>query len=252
MHYSRDLPVARRPRAANARRSVMRPRALLWLVALLTHNGGATMVRAHDRSAWRTKRSSGGRPAAERGTMSERPPLTRGRAWVIFAVVGSALLGVGAQPGYAGSTFDAPYLDGISAPEPARAVDLAGTWDFQTMQTTTCSPPVTPTGPVPCQNLPASRRTTIQVPGGGWVKQGFTDVSEAIYSRDIEVPDIRSPQATKLVFGAVNHRATLTIQPDKGGPVQDRRDHDHILDAVDLRPDAGLSGRAAATGSTSM
>jgi hypothetical protein len=45
-------------------------------------------------------------------------------------------------------------------------------------------------------------------------------VSEAIYSRVIDVPDIHSPQATKLVFGAVNHRATLTIQSVHGGPVQ--------------------------------
>ena len=74
------------------------------------------------------------------------------------------------------------------------------------MQTTTCSPPAVPVGPQPCMNAPASERTTIQVPGGGWIKQGFTDVSEAIYSRVIDVPDIHSPQATKLVFGAVNHR----------------------------------------------
>lgn len=66
---------------------------------------------------------------------------------------------------------------------------------------------------------PASERTTIQVPGGGWVKQGFTDVSEAVYSRVIAIPDIHSLQVTKLVFGAVNHRATLTIQPLHGGPV---------------------------------
>ncbi len=58
------------------------------------------------------------------------------------------------------------------------------------------------------------------MPGGGWIKQGFTNVSEAIYSRVIDVPDIHSAQATKLVFGAVNHQATLTIQSIHGGPVQ--------------------------------
>src|SRR3712207_6873037 len=48
------------------------------------------------------------------------------------------------------------------------SVDLAGTWSF------------TPSG---------RAATTITVPGGGWYKQGFTDVTEAVYSRSITVPD---------------------------------------------------------------
>jgi hypothetical protein len=144
----------------------------------------------------------------------------RARRTVLLAAASLTFVGTGAQPGYASGTFDAPYLGGVSGPEPAKSVDLAGRWDFQTVQTTTCTPSALPVGPQPCVNAPASARTTIQVPGGGWIKQGFTDVSEAVYSRVIDVPDLRLPQVTKLVFGAVNHRATVTIQSVDGGPVQ--------------------------------
>ena len=37
---------------------------------------------------------------------------------------------------------------------------------------------------------PAASSTTIQVPGGGWFKQGCTDLSTARYTRTIKVPDI--------------------------------------------------------------
>src|SRR3954471_7552211 len=144
----------------------------------------------------------------------------RALACAVMVWAGVAAASFGAQPGYAAATFDAPYLGGVSGPRPVRSVDLAGTWGLETVQTTTCSPAAVPVGPQPCVNASASEHTTIQVPGGGWVKQGFTDVSEAVYSRVIEVPDIRSPQAPKLGFGAVNHRATLTIQSVHGGPVQ--------------------------------
>ncbi|KOX21545.1 beta-galactosidase [Saccharothrix sp. NRRL B-16348] len=70
------------------------------------------------------------------------------------------------------------------------SVDLAGTWSF----------------------TPAGRATTsISVPGGGWYKQGFTDVNEAVYSRTITVPDSGQPQSTWIEFGAVNHQATLSV-----------------------------------------
>src|SRR3954447_9861877 len=156
----------------------------------------------------------------ERVGMPRRRWLWRGRSSAVLAAACVTLAGVGAGPAFANSAFTPPYLGGVSGPQPAKSVDLAGTWDFQTVQTTTCTPAAVPVGPQPCVNAPSAEHTTIQVPGGGWVKQGFTDVSEAIYSRVIEVPDIRSPQATKLVFGAVNHRATLTIQSVHGGPVQ--------------------------------
>ncbi len=49
------------------------------------------------------------------------------------------------------------------------------------------------------------------VPGGGWYKQGFTNVGEAVYSRSITVPDTGQPQSVWIEFGAVNHQATLSV-----------------------------------------
>ena len=56
-----------------------------------------------------------------------------------------------------------------------------------------------------------SAATTIAVPGGGWYKQGFTDVNEAVYSRSITVPDSGSRSRPWIEFGAVNHQATLSV-----------------------------------------
>src|SRR5436190_9822406 len=82
-------------------------------------------------------------------------------------------------------------VDGAAAGNAAIAsVDLSGTWSF------------TPTG---------RGATSIVVPGGGWYKQGFTDVNEAVYSRSITVPDSGQPQAVWVEFGAVNHQATLAV-----------------------------------------
>ncbi|MEV7971502.1 glycoside hydrolase family 2 TIM barrel-domain containing protein, partial [Sphaerisporangium sp. NPDC088356] len=82
-------------------------------------------------------------------------------------------------------------IDGFTAGNAAVAsVDLAGTWSF----------------------TPAGRSTTsIKVPGGGWYKQGFTDVNEAVYSRTVVIPDSGQPQSTWIEFGAVNHQATLSV-----------------------------------------
>ena len=82
-------------------------------------------------------------------------------------------------------------VDGVAAGNAAIAsVDLSGTWSF----------------------TPAGRAaTSITVPGGGWYKQGFTDVNEAVYSRSITVPDSGQPQSTWIEFGAVNHQATLSV-----------------------------------------
>ena len=68
-------------------------------------------------------------------------------------------------------------------------VSLAGTWDF------------TPAGGTPTQ---------IQVPGGGWSKQGFTATS-GTYQTRIAVPARGGAQTTLVEFGAVNHEATLSI-----------------------------------------
>lgn len=74
--------------------------------------------------------------------------------------------------------------------DPVQTVDLSGTWTF------------TPVG---------GSSTTIQVPGGGWCKQGFTSISDADYSRSITIPSIGQPQVTMLKFGAVNYEADVYI-----------------------------------------
>ena len=70
------------------------------------------------------------------------------------------------------------------------SVDLSGSWSF------------TPAG---------QGTTSIMVPGGGWYKQGFTNVGEAVYSRSITVPDSGQPQSVWIEFGVVNHQATLSV-----------------------------------------
>src|SRR5947207_140205 len=103
---------------------------------------------------------------------------------VVIAVLAVGVSLLSPAPSFAASDFDARYLDGVSGPQPAISVDLAGAWDFQTVQTTSCPVSSGQTlGPQPnCVNIPTptSSTTTIQVPGGGWVKQGFTDVAEAV------------------------------------------------------------------------
>src|SRR3954452_2344329 len=103
-----------------------------------------------------------------------------------LAIHGSALAAPGAMVGVA-----AAGVDGVAAGNAAIAsVDLSGTWTF----------------------TPAGRAaTSIAVPGGGWYKQGFTDVNEAVYSRSITVPDSGQPQSAWIEFGAVNHQATLSV-----------------------------------------
>jgi len=74
--------------------------------------------------------------------------------------------------------------------DPVQTVDLSGIWNF------------TPFG---------GSATTIQVPGGGWYKQGFTSISEADYSTSIVIPNIAQPQVTRIEFGAVNYQADLYV-----------------------------------------
>jgi hypothetical protein len=95
----------------------------------------------------------------------------------------------------ADSAPNSPYGDAS-----VQTVDLSGSWNF------------TPVSP-------AAATTTIQVPGGGWYKQGFTTTKEAIYSRQITIPDTGSAQVTKLTLGAVNNQSTLSITP-VGGATQ--------------------------------
>ncbi len=97
-----------------------------------------------------------------------------------------------------GAVADGPVLDsGAEAGCPAPPVaagetvtSVAGMWSF------------TPSG---------GSATTIPVPGGGWVAQGFGNVSSARYEQTLTIPNLGRPQATYLEFGAINHQATLTV-----------------------------------------
>ncbi|HET6711446.1 RICIN domain-containing protein [Amycolatopsis sp.] len=122
-----------------------------------------------------------------------RPRHRRPCALVLVAAAVAAVAGT--QPAAAAPRSAAPrpaaQVDGVAAGNAAiGSVDLAGTWSF------------TPAGRAP---------TSITVPGGGWYKQGFTDVHEAVYSRSVTVPDSGQPQSVWIEFGAVNHQATLSV-----------------------------------------
>jgi len=102
--------------------------------------------------------------------------------------------GTGGSAGGAGSAGSSGAAGGNSgtcpvAPSGEIIVSLAGTWTF------------TPSG---------AAATTIQVPGGGWVAQGFR-TSSARYERMVSIPDLGRSQAVYLELGAVNHQATLSI-----------------------------------------
>src|SRR3954447_14056988 len=127
--------------------------------------------------------------------MHQNSPRTLSRRFARAALAGATLLAIidtaqpaaAAQPAVATQPAVAAAAAGAAA---IASVDLAGTWSF------------TPTG---------RGATSITVPGGGWYKQGFTDVNEAVYSRNITVPDSGQPQSTWIEFGAVNHQATLSV-----------------------------------------
>jgi hypothetical protein len=114
---------------------------------------------------------------------------------LLAVVLGSAGGAQQAPAAQASADLAAPAatadVNGVTAGNAAiTSVDLAGRWSF----------------------TPAGRATTsITVPGGGWYKQGFTDVTQAVYSRSITVPESAQPQSTWIEFGAVNHEATLSV-----------------------------------------
>jgi hypothetical protein len=97
---------------------------------------------------------------------------------------GGAGAGTGGTAGGGGGACPAPQATGETV------MSLAGTWTF------------TPSG---------AAATTITVPGGGWVAQGFRSTNQARYQRMATVPDLGRAQATYLEFGAINHEATLTV-----------------------------------------
>jgi hypothetical protein len=75
------------------------------------------------------------------------------------------------------------------------SASIAGAWDF------------TPAG---------GAKRTIQVPGGGWMKQGI-NASSGTYATQITVPDSGAAQTTLIEFGAVNFQATLSVDGKEVG-----------------------------------
>jgi hypothetical protein len=99
--------------------------------------------------------------------------------------------GTGGADGGADTSSDSSGGDRICRLLPAgeQTVSLEGTWTF------------TPAG---------AAATTIQVPGGGWLAQGF-HISSARYASTLSVPVLGVPQATLIELGAVNHEAALSV-----------------------------------------
>jgi len=76
---------------------------------------------------------------------------------------------------------------------PIREIDLTGSWNF-----------------IPEEG----KRTTIEVPGGGWLKQGFS-CEAGTYELPITIPSVRDSQVTRLELGAVNHFAEYYLGKDE-------------------------------------
>ncbi len=95
---------------------------------------------------------------------------------------GGAGSGAGGTGGSAGDPCGAAPVEPFSK-------SIEGAWDF------------TPSG---------GTKRSIQVPGGGWLKQGI-NASSGTYETQITVPDSGGPQTTLIEFGAVNYQATLSV-----------------------------------------
>ena len=150
-------------------------------------------------------------------------PRRWGRSLVALAVAVSTTLTVGvASGGPAAAAVAAPAVqDGYAVANngAVASVDLAGTWNFTPLD-------------------PAAGTTTIQVPGGGWIKQGFTTTKEARYSRTVTIPSTGGPQTVMLELGAVNHQATLRI----GSTVVGTRTTSFTPSTFDLTPHVSAGG----------
>jgi hypothetical protein len=94
-------------------------------------------------------------------------------------------------------------------------VNLSGRWDFTPENGT---------------------KTTLVVPGGGWLKQGVSCES-GTYETRITIPDSGRPQVTRLELGAVNHQAEYFLGADSASL---RKIHEEVTaftpQVVDLTP----------------
>lgn len=101
---------------------------------------------------------------------------------------GSGGTAAGGTSGAAGGVSGGGTCGASTASEPF-SKSIAGTWDF----------------------TPASgAKRSIQVPGGGWFKQGINTAS-GTYATQVTIPDSGGPQTTLIEFGAVNFQATLSV-----------------------------------------
>lgn len=73
-----------------------------------------------------------------------------------------------------------------------KKIDLSGTWSFTPEK---------------------GEKTVIQVPGGGWLKQGF-DCEMGTYERKIKIPKEAKSNVTRLELGGVHHFAEYYISED--------------------------------------
>ena len=155
-----------------------------------TGTGGATGGAGAGAGTGSGGVSSGGSPGAGGVTATGGSGGGGGSAGGAAGGAGAAASGgkggaaTGGNGGGGGGACPAPQATGETV------MSLAGTWTF------------TPSG---------AAATTITVPGGGWVAQGFRSTNQAKYQRMATVPDLGRAQATYLEFGAINHEATLTV-----------------------------------------
>lgn len=159
--------------------------------------GGGSVTGGKTSSGGRSGSSGAGGSAQD--AASDAPARGGSATGGTVAAGGAAGASAAGGSGAGGNTGDASAGDGRSSDggtgtctvEAAgqTITSVAGTWTF------------TPSG---------ASATTIEVPGGGWLAQGFK-TSAARYERTVTVPDLGRPQATYLELGAVNHQATLTV-----------------------------------------
>jgi Glycosyl hydrolases family 2, TIM barrel domain/Glycosyl hydrolases family 2, sugar binding domain/Glycosyl hydrolases family 2 len=102
--------------------------------------------------------------------------------------------GVGAGGGAGAGGSAGGQCKATMATDPS-STSIAGTWDF------------TPTG---------GSKQPIQVPGGGWLKQGI-NASSGTYATQVTIPDSGAAQTTLIEFGAVNFQATLSVDGKQVG-----------------------------------
>jgi hypothetical protein len=155
-------------------------------------------------------RAQAGQRAEEPGALAATAPalLPDGRAPAALEALGQArrrdTAGAGGRSGGGGTgggagdsaTGGARSSGGIGGGECGDLADselfsksIEGTWDF------------TPK---------AGTKRSIQVPGGGWLKQGI-NASSGTYATQITVPDSGGPQTTLIEFSAINFQATLSV-----------------------------------------